>query len=333
MEDIIVSIIIPVYKAEKYIRGCLDSVVRQTCKDNYEVIVIDDGSPDKSGEICDEYARKFSMVKVFHQANKGVARTREIGVEKAQGKYIVWGDADDSADPTLIENVVQRIDESHADLILYGVQYQYQGVVTKEQIPVKEPLEIMRRKSITGKYSTLWRLASLRDFWLGEKVPEEMERSAEDGYMSIQLFMKAKHIEVIPKILYYHIGDNPDSIRHSCDGKYYMGNFSIWYYRLHICEKNYKDLIAHCASRAFSGAVKAYSMSLINHDLPAKFQKELIESLYDLRKYPIGGRLRDKFLCWCIIHRIYGPCRWYANHKIKKLERKNRKITNNHSNI
>ena len=124
MEDIVVSIIIPVYKAEKYIRGCLDSVVRQTCKDNYEVIVIDDGSPDKSGEICDEYARNFSMIKVFHQSNKGVARTREVGIEKAQGKYIVWVDADDSADPKLIENVVRKIDESHADLILYGVQYQ-----------------------------------------------------------------------------------------------------------------------------------------------------------------------------------------------------------------
>ena len=330
MENITVSIIIPVYKAEKYIRGCLDSVVCQTCQKNYEVIVIDDGSPDRSGEICDEYARKFPVIKVFHQSNKGIARTREVGIEKAQGEYIVWVDADDSADSTLIENVLKKIDESHADLIIYGVQYQYQGIVTKEQIPQKEELSAMRRKSITGKYSTLWRLASLRKFWLGERVPEEMERSAEDGYMSIQLFMKAQHIEVIPEILYYHIGDNPNSIRHTCDGKYYMGNFSIWYYRLHICERNYKDLVAHCASRAFSGAVKAYSMSLINQDLPEKFQKELVESLCDLNRYPIGGRLRDKFLCWCIIHHMNGPCRWYANHKIKKLERRNRKITSDH---
>jgi glycosyltransferase involved in cell wall biosynthesis len=326
MENITVSIIIPVYKAENYIRRCLDSVVGQTCKGNYEVIVIDDGSPDRSGEICDEYSKKFSVVKVFHQSNKGVAKTREIGIKKAQGKYIVWVDADDFADSTLVESVLQKVKVSHADLILYGVQYQNYGIVTKEQIPRKEEISAMRRKSITGQYSTLWRFASLREYWLDEKVPEEMERSAEDGYMSIRIFMKAQNIEAIPKILYYHIGDNPNSIRHTCDGKYYMGNFSIWYYRLHICERDYKDLITHCASRAFSGAVKAYSMSLIKHDLSEKFQKELIEALRDLKGYPIGGRLRDKFLGWCIMNHVNGPCRWYATHKIEKLERKNKKI-------
>lgn len=326
MNDVIISIIIPVYKAEKYIRACLDSVVEQTCKEDYEVIVIDDGSPDRSGKICDEYSIRFPIVKVFHQSNQGVARARELGIRKAQGKYIVWVDADDSADPTLVENVLLEINKSRADLILYGVQYRNHGAIVKEQIPRKEDISAMRRKSLTGQYSTLWRFASVREFWLGEKVPKEMERSAEDGYMAIRLFMKAKHIEVIPKILYYHIDDNPNSIRHSCDGKYYMGNFNIWYYRLHICENNYKDLITHCAGRAFSGAVKAYSMSLVNHDLPENFQKELVDALRDLSKYPIRGRWRDKILGWCIIHHVNSPCVWYATHKIKKVERKNQQI-------
>lgn len=326
MENIIVSVIIPVYKAEKYIRGCLDSVVEQTCKGNYEVIVIDDGSPDQSGKICDEYAKRYPIVKVFHQVNQGVAKARELGIKKAQGKYIVWVDADDSADSRLVEDVLKAVNRSHADLVLYGVQYQYQGVVTKEQIPQEEEISAMRRKSVTGQYSTLWRFASLRDFWVGEQVPEEMERSAEDGYMSIRLFIKARHVETIPKVLYYHIGDNPNSIRHTCDGKYYMGNFSIWYYRLRICEENYKDLMNHCASRALSGAVRAYSISLVNHDLPENFIEKLVKAIRDLRRYPIKGRWRDKFLGWCIMNHVDGPCRWYAAHKIKKSERKNREI-------
>lgn len=155
MENIIVSVIIPVYKAEKYIRGCLDSVVEQTCKGNYEVIVIDDGSPDQSGKICDEYAKRYPIVKVFHQVNQGVAKARELGIKKAQGKYIVWVDADDSADSRLVEDVLKAVNRSHADLVLYGVQYQYQGVVTKEQIPQEEEISAMRRKSVTGQYSTL----------------------------------------------------------------------------------------------------------------------------------------------------------------------------------
>lgn len=140
MENIAVSIIIPVYKAEKYIRRCLDSVVNQTCSD-YEVVLIDDGSPDNSGHICDDYAAKYPVLKVFHQKNMGVTRTREVGILKAKGRYIVWVDADDTADPKLVECVINAFKDSQADLVIYGVQYHERGIVTKEQIPVKEPLE------------------------------------------------------------------------------------------------------------------------------------------------------------------------------------------------
>ena len=320
MTGIAVSIIVPVYKAEKYLKKCLDTLVHQTAT-NYEVLLIDDGSPDNSGKICDSYADKYPRVRVFHQVNQGVAKARELGIKKAQGKYIVWVDADDSADSRLVEDVLKAVNRSHADLVLYGVQYLYQGVVTKEQIPQEEEISAMRRKSVTGQYSTLWRLASLRDFWVGEQVPEEMERSAEDGYMSIRLFIKARHVETIPKVLYYHIGDNPNSIRHTCDGKYYMGNFSIWYYRLRICEENYKDLMNHCASRALSGAVKAYSISLVNHDLPENFIEKLVKAIRDLRRYPIKGRWRDKFLGWCVLHNMDIFCVFYARHKISKMKK------------
>lgn len=322
MEEIKISIIIPVYKAEKYIRRCLDSVVNQTVPDDYEVVVIDDGSPDASGKICDEYAEKYPVVRVFHQNNIGVTRTREAGIEVARGKYIVWVDSDDSAFPDLVETVIQSAEKSQADIVLYGVQYYEKGVLSKEEIPLKEPLATMRRKSVTAKYSTLWRFAARRKLWLGEKAPDEMERSAADGYMAIRLFMKADNIEVISRSLYYHLVDNPDSIRHTFNGKRYMGNFYLWYYRLHICEKHFKNLELHCASRAFSGAVKAYSMALVYHDLPKKFQEELVQALHDLKRYPIGGRWRDKFLGWCIIHHVDGPCRWYAMHKIIKTEKK-----------
>lgn len=328
MEMIAVSIIIPVYKAEKYLRRCLDSVVNQTAS-NYEVVAIDDGSPDHSGEICDEYAEKYPVVKVFHQKNIGVTRTREVGIKKAQGKYIVWVDADDTADPDLVKDVVQTFAETKADLVLYGVQYHERGIVTKVQIPEKQELSLMRRGSITGQYSTLWRFSVPREFWIDEKAPGEMERSAADGYMAIRMFIKAKHIEVIQKVLYYHLVDNPDSIRHTFNGKRYMGNFYLWYYRLQICEKEFKDLCLHCASRAFSGAVKAYSMSLVNHDLPDEYQNELVDAIRYLKKYPIGGRWRDKFLGWCILHRIHGPCRRYALHKMQKTERRNQKIAQN----
>lgn len=89
-----ISIIVPVYKVEKYLRRCLDSILAQTYK-NFELILIDDGSPDNSGRICDEYAQNDSRIKVFHQENSGVSSARNNGIENARGEYIMFVDSDD----------------------------------------------------------------------------------------------------------------------------------------------------------------------------------------------------------------------------------------------
>ena len=89
-----VSIIVPVYKAEKYIRRCLDSIQTQTFTD-FEVLLIDDGSPDRSGEICDEYAAKDSRFRVFHKKNGGVSSARNLGIDNSNGEFLCFCDADD----------------------------------------------------------------------------------------------------------------------------------------------------------------------------------------------------------------------------------------------
>ena len=89
-----ISVIVPVYNAEKYLRRCVDSILAQTFT-NFELLLIDDGSKDKSGEICDEYARKDNRVKVFHKENGGVSSARNVGLDNAQGEWICFCDADD----------------------------------------------------------------------------------------------------------------------------------------------------------------------------------------------------------------------------------------------
>ncbi len=79
-----ISVIVPVYKAEKYLHRCVDSILAQTFTD-FEVLLIDDGSPDRSGDICDEYAKKDSRVRVFHKENGGVSSARQYGIDNAQG--------------------------------------------------------------------------------------------------------------------------------------------------------------------------------------------------------------------------------------------------------
>ena len=114
-----VSIIVPVYQVEKYIRQCVDSILAQTFTD-FELILVDDGSKDRSGQICDEYAGMDKRVKVIHQKNKGVAAARNHGIVCAEGSYICFVDADDWVEGTMIAKCISRIKEKGADILRHG---------------------------------------------------------------------------------------------------------------------------------------------------------------------------------------------------------------------
>lgn len=100
-----VSVIVPVYNVEKLLQRCIDSILAQTFTD-FELLLIDDGSKDKSGEICDEYAAKDSRIRVFHKQNGGVSTARNIGIDKAQGEWIYFVDSDDIVLPSALGTFV-----------------------------------------------------------------------------------------------------------------------------------------------------------------------------------------------------------------------------------
>ena len=117
--DKLLSIIVPVYKVEKYLPRCLDSILAQTYK-NIEVILIDDGSPDNSGAICDEYASRDSRIRAFHIENNGVSSARNFGLKKASGEYIGFVDSDDYIAPEMYEVLVNNLEEYNADISICG---------------------------------------------------------------------------------------------------------------------------------------------------------------------------------------------------------------------
>lgn len=98
-----ISVIVPVYNVEQYLRRCVDSILAQTFTD-FELLLIDDGSKDSSGEICDEYATKDERVRVFHKKNGGVSSARNLGLDKANGEWICFVDSDDTVTHTLLSN-------------------------------------------------------------------------------------------------------------------------------------------------------------------------------------------------------------------------------------
>ena len=106
----LVSIIIPVFNTESFLKRCLDSVISQSYK-NIEIILVDDGSPDHCGEICDEYANSHSNVKVIHQMNGGLSAARNSGIEEAKGKFVQFVDPDDYLEPNVLKLLVEKMEK------------------------------------------------------------------------------------------------------------------------------------------------------------------------------------------------------------------------------
>lgn len=113
-----ISVIVPIYNAEKYLHRCIDSILNQTFTD-FEVLLINDGSTDSSGSICDEYAKKDSRVRVFHKENGGVSLARNIGIDKALGLWTLFVDSDDWLDLGTFSLIVNENQTANADLYHY----------------------------------------------------------------------------------------------------------------------------------------------------------------------------------------------------------------------
>ena len=125
----LISIIVPVYNTEKYLHRCIDSILIQTFTD-FELLLIDDGSKDRSGEICDEYAKNDSRVRVFHKENGGVSSARNLGLDNAKGEWISFVDADDYLNDDSLSILSQNLD---VDLIIASYEEYYEGTVKNNQ--------------------------------------------------------------------------------------------------------------------------------------------------------------------------------------------------------
>lgn len=155
--DILISIIVPVYNVRKYLHRCVDSILAQTYK-NIEVLLIDDGSPDNSGEICDEYAEKDPRVRVFHKPNGGVSSARNLGLKEAKGQYIGFVDSDDYILPKMYENLLDLIQSQGVDIAICGYQKELKDgsfePYWKDKVTCTFGKEQMIANLLTNKYYT-----------------------------------------------------------------------------------------------------------------------------------------------------------------------------------
>lgn len=163
-----VSIIVPVYNVEKYIDKCINSILNQTFED-FELILVDDGSTDKSGEICDKYKKQDKRIKVIHKTNGGLSDARNVGIDNSLGEFITFIDSDDYVDEDIIEFLYDNLKKHHCDISICNAREIYTDYVVYQ---TKEDIEMV----VSGK----------------EAVRYELESKVLPGYSVAKLYEKNK---------------------------------------------------------------------------------------------------------------------------------------------
>lgn len=233
------SVVIPVYNGESYLGPCIDSVLAQDVAADYEIILIDDGSPDGSGAICDQYSEEYPHIRVFHDTNHGVSHARNLGLEMAQGEYVLFLDADDLWAPELL-GAVEPLLETKADMILFSYGYLYENG-TQLDCPLRlnpegESGEVYLHRLFEKNlvpfffpWCYLYRRAFLNSH--GIRFREDLKVS-EDFEFNMRAFAAARHLECAPAALYcYRIRSG--SVTASISAKKLMDNLTTksFYFR------------------------------------------------------------------------------------------------------
>lgn len=209
-----ISVIIPVYNCEKYLQDCLKSVIGQTYKD-LEIIIIDDGSTDNSGTICDQFAKQDSRIQVIHQENKGVSASRNIGILQMSGELVSFIDADDTLDPDMYEFLCSLMNDHNADIAHCG----YRHVVGEEIRLVHDSQQIFSQNSeealtcligarlfVGSLWNKLYKAKLIKDLTFDEDI-----KINEDILFNFQVFLRADKIVFADYTKYNYIAHRDSS--------------------------------------------------------------------------------------------------------------------------
>ncbi len=212
----VVSIIVPVFNVKSYVSECVGSLCRQTYT-NLEILLVDDGSTDGSGEVCDEYADRDERIRVIHQANRGLSGARNTGLDNVQGEYIAFVDSDDLVSPNYVETLYELLMRYDADIAACA----YIKVTTEQLTNIREKVlsldnvreicmpSVKLLKQWHGKYkqqeTVAWNKLYCRDVWNGRKKIRFPEgRNHEDVLISHLVVQSVKTIVLTTEILYFY---------------------------------------------------------------------------------------------------------------------------------
>lgn len=283
MSDLI-SVVVPIYKVEKYLKRCVNSIIDQTYK-NLEIILVDDESPDRCAEICDEFAGKDSRIVVIHQKNKGLSGARNAGIDIAQGEYIAFVDSDDFIAEDFIESLYNAIKTADCEIAICKYEYVKGDVMTQSKKNINSGVEGLKDNIYSGPqlianmyipdgafYVVAWNKLYKRALFDDIRYPEQ--RIHEDEATTYKLYYKAEKGVFVDRYLYGYFVEGESITRKEFNLKRLDWEWAV-HERLRFLEqKKFYDLLGVAAKAYADGVIDLY------------FQcREQLSNSYEEQKY------------------------------------------------
>ena len=280
------SIIIPIYKVEKYLHECVDSILSQTFGD-FEVILVDDGSPDGCPQICDEYAHKDARVKVIHQKNAGQASARNAGLKMSRGEYIVYLDSDDYFGDSQTLAKLDKKCVNFVDIVMYGYAKFFESDHSlgepicnyPQNLKGIKPGQVIRSLLAVDMYDgSAWNKTIRKDLLINNHIEFRTGIISEDSDWFLQVVSVAKIYDVVNEsfVIYRQRGD---STSHTPNVKAFTDNLlilEIWTKRLEkaAVPRDLKDELLYVLARYYANTMVLYSF----------FKEELVKENFSRLK-------------------------------------------------
>ena len=279
----LISIIVPVYNVEKYLNECIDSIIAQTYS-NIEIILVNDGSTDASGKICDEYEKKDSRIKVIHQDNAGLSAARNAGMAVATGEYLYFVDSDDYVDEKLCEKCIERFDNCNAEVIVFGFDYvDEDGNKIKDYLPCPDQLSSkeMLCKLLSGNmYDYAWNKMYKRYTFDGVVWP--VGYVWEDVATIYKVIMKIDTVAILSEALYFY-RQRKNSITATMSDKALQDIFNAKITRYDNVKAFDEDIVKGATYHISIAAIALYDRSLWS-DVNAELLQRAKDFLKDNRE-------------------------------------------------
>jgi len=314
-----ISVIVPIYNVEKYLERCIESIIGQTYQ-NLEIILVDDGSPDNCGKICDAYMKKDERIKVIHKENGGLSDARNAGQKIATGEYISFIDSDDYIDKDMYQYMIEEMKRANAEIAICGTKIEFEnGKMIIKSNPIDEVLDsreaIIKMNSFSSFNMSVWNKLYKKN--IVENIEFPFGKKSEDYYVMFRYFDKANKIILLKEAKYHYIQrENSISRGKNISEDYIEGSEK----QQEFIREKYPDIeFVGNTAYAFS-YIAVYNRYIknkkkLNKDKRKKFQKEVKRYIGDIQNNPyISKKKKIQASIFCINLSIYKILFRFMNH-------------------